>query len=127
MQPVPVSAAARWRQARVVVQHEVLVSRWHKDVDHIHKRLWLSFKSSHTLMAGVVYKGYAGHTRAETIMILMNSLALEIVVLCMFYSLPSASPPPSTPSRSSSTALSARSSASRRCSSLRGFSSRKRL
>ena len=92
VQPVPVSAAARWRQARVVVQHEVLVSRWHKDVDRIHKRLWLSFKSSHTLMAGVVYKGYAGHTRAETIMILMNSLALEIVVLCMFYSLPSASP-----------------------------------
>lgn len=85
-------AAARWRQAKVSVRHQVLVNRWHKDVDRVHKRLWISFKSSHTLMAGVIFKGYAGHTRAETIMILMNSLALEVVVLCMFYSMPSEGP-----------------------------------
>lgn len=88
----PRAGAALWRQAKVGVQQQVLVSRWHKDVDKLHKRLWISFKSGHTLMAGVVFKGYAGHTRAETIMILMNSLALEIVVLCMFYSMPSEGP-----------------------------------
>ena len=83
------SAAVRWRQARLVAQQEVFVRRWHKDVDRSYKRLWLGFKDSHSLMSGVFYRGAAGYTRAQTVMVLVNSLALEIVVLCMFYSAPS--------------------------------------
>lgn len=87
--PQVTRAAVRWRQARLAAQQEVLVKRWHKDVNRGYKRLWLSFKGNHTMLAGVFYRGTGGYTRAETIMVLMNSLALEIVVLCMFYSMPS--------------------------------------
>merc|ERR1719231_392753 len=42
-------------------------------------------------MAGLVYRGAAGGllprlTRAQTVMLLLNSLALELVLLCMFFS-----------------------------------------
>ena len=86
------SAAIRWRQARLIAQQEVFVKRWHKDVDKNYKRLWLGFKDSHTLMAGLMYRGAGGYTRAQTVMVLLNSLALEIVILCMFYSAPSSGP-----------------------------------
>ena len=88
----PVPAAVRWRQASLVVQQEVLTKRWHKDVDRVRKRMWLEFKASHTLLSGLVYRGSSGFTRAQTVMILINSLALEIVTLCMFYSAPSDGP-----------------------------------
>jgi len=87
-----VSAATRWQQARLVAQQELLVSRWHKDVDRVWKRLWLGFRTNHTLMAGLCYRGAGGHTRAQTVMILLNSLALELVLLCMFYSMPDSGP-----------------------------------
>ena len=34
----------------------------------------------------------SGYTRAQTVQVLLNSLALEIVVLCMFYSSPDDGP-----------------------------------
>ena len=43
--------------------------------------MWLSCKGSHTLLAGVFFRGTVGFSRAQTVMILGNSLALEIVVL----------------------------------------------
>jgi hypothetical protein len=64
----------------------VLVRRWYKLVDRCDKRLWLEFRRSHTLLAGLVFRGTSGHSRAQTVQILLNSMALELVVLCMMYS-----------------------------------------
>ena len=85
-------AALNWRKARLASQQEVLTKRWHKDVNRGYKRMWLAFKDSHTLLSGLVYRGAAGYTRAQTVQVLLNSLALEIVILCMFYSAPSDGP-----------------------------------
>ena len=64
-------AAVRWRQAKLVADQELLTKRWHKDVNRGYKRLWLFFKDSHTLMAGVIYRGVGGYTRAQTVMVLL--------------------------------------------------------
>ena len=42
--------------------------------------------------AGVVFKGSVGYSRAQTVQILINSLALELVVLSMLFSAPSEGP-----------------------------------
>ena len=62
-----------------------LTKRWHGDVDRWYKRLWLTCKVSHTLLAGLLFRGTAGFSRAQTVQILSNSLVLEIVILCMQY------------------------------------------
>ena len=49
-----------------------LTKRWHKDVDKWYKRLWLTCKGSHTLLAGLLYRGSVGFSRAQTVMILSN-------------------------------------------------------
>ena len=67
----------------------VLTKRWHKGHDRWHKRLWLSCQTSHTALAGLIYRGAGGLSRAQTVQVLANSLALEIVVLCMQYSVSS--------------------------------------
>ena len=72
------SAAVRWKQAKLVVQQEVFVKRWHKDVNRNYKRLWLSFKDSHTLMAGVMYRGAAGFTRAQTVMVSASARTVSV-------------------------------------------------
>ena len=84
-----VGASEYWRKARRFKSQVVLVHRWWRDVNYCHKRMWLSFKGSHTLLAGVVFKGTLGFTRTQTVMVLLNSMALELVVLSMFYSEPS--------------------------------------
>ena len=61
-----------------------MARRWHKDVNRWYKRLWLSFKMNRTLLAGLFFRGSLGH--AQTVQILMNTLVMEIVVLCMQYS-----------------------------------------
>ena len=63
--------------------------RWYLDVNRCHKRLALEFRRSHTLLAGLVFRGTSGYTRAQTVQVLLNSLALELVVLCMLFSSPS--------------------------------------
>ena len=82
------SAAHRWSQAKLEAQKEVLAKRWSKDVDRPYKRIWLAFKGSHSLLSGLVYRGASGATRAMTVMVLFNSINLELVILCMFYSGP---------------------------------------
>lgn len=90
-------AMRHWKRARRQVTHVTLVRRWYADVNRPWKRLWLSFKESHTLIAGLLYRGSAGQllprlTRAQTVQILLNSLALELLVLCMLLSSPSDGP-----------------------------------
>lgn len=70
-------AAVRWRQAKLVADQELLTKRWHKDVNRGYKRLWLFFKDSHTLMAGVIYRGVGGYTRAQTVMVLLVRHEIE--------------------------------------------------
>ena len=62
-----------------------LTKRWHRDVNTWYKRLWLTCKGSHTLLAGLFYRGSVGFSRAQTVMILSNSVVLELVVLCLQY------------------------------------------
>jgi hypothetical protein len=74
-----------------------LARRWHRDVNRAYKRLWLSFRSSHTLMAGLFFRGATGAllprlTRAQTVQILLNTLVLELVILCMLLSSPGDDP-----------------------------------
>ena len=85
-------ANENWMKVRRLKSQIVLVRRWHAMVNRCDKRLWLEFKRSHTLLAGVVFRGTTGYTRAQTTQILINSLALELVVLCMMYSAPSDGP-----------------------------------
>ena len=61
-------------------------------IDRPYKRIWQSFKQTHTLLSGLVFRGQVGLTRAQTVQLLLTSIALELVVLCMFYSEPSAGP-----------------------------------
>jgi len=86
------SAAKNWRRARQLKTQVVLARRWHSDVDRSWKRMALACKGSHTLVAGVFCRGSMGYTRAQTCMVLLNSLALELVVLCMLYSQPNDGP-----------------------------------
>ena len=89
-------AQRHWKKARLLVQHSTLARRWRRD-NRPMRRLWHSFKQSHTFMAGVFYRGTAGTllprlTRAQTVQVLLNSLALELVALCMLLSEPSGGP-----------------------------------
>lgn len=79
------SRGKKWKRLQVGKDQLILAKRWHKDVDRWYKRVWLQCKVSHTLLAGLLFRGTAGFSRAQTVQILMNSLALEIVVLCMQY------------------------------------------
>jgi len=88
----PIDAKKLWAAARRRSQHVVLARRWHRDVDRRWKQIWLDFKLSHSLLAAVFYRGSPGYTRAQSAFILLNSLALELVVLCMMYSVPSEGP-----------------------------------
>lgn len=84
-----IDAKALWADVRRHSRHVVLASRWYSDVNGTWKSIWLDFKLSHSLMAAIVYRGAPGYTRAQTILVLLNSLALELVILCMMYSSPS--------------------------------------
>lgn len=81
---------ARWARARLLKDTVVLCRRWHTDVKGCTRATWITCKATHTLLAGVLYRGALGFTRAQTVQVLLNSLALELVVLCMQFS---AAPP----------------------------------
>ena len=83
------SGSNKWKRLKLGKDQLILTKRWHKGHDRCHKRLWLSCKTSHTALAGLVYRGAGGLSRAQTVQVLANSLALEIVVLCMQYSVSS--------------------------------------
>ena len=65
------------------MKQRLLVRRWHAGVDTWYKRAWLRCKRGHTLLSAVCFRGQGSFTRAQTVQILMNSLVLEILVLCM--------------------------------------------
>jgi len=69
-----------------------MTKRWHKDVDTVCKRLCLAFILSHTLCTGILYRGSAGYTRAQTAMVLINGFAFELIMLCLTYSPPAEGP-----------------------------------
>lgn len=79
------SAANRWKQSRKVVQAEMMATRWNKDVDNVWKRTCLACTTNHTLCAGILYRGAGGLTRAQTCMLLINSFAFELIMLCLTY------------------------------------------
>ncbi len=83
---------SRWKRAKFGVEGQVMVQRWHKDVDSVWKRVCLACTQSHTLCAGILYRGAAGYTRAQTVMILINGFAFELFMLCLTYSSPPALP-----------------------------------
>ena len=82
----------RWKQAKAKTNNTLLTKRWHKDVDRVWKRLGLACISSHSLCAGITTRGVPGFTRAQTVMILVNGFAFELVMLLLL--LP---PPPPLP------------------------------
>jgi len=69
---------------------------WHKTVDSVPKRLCQALVLQHTLCTGILYRGSGGYTRAQTCMILINSFAFELIMMCAFYS-PPATPEPGAP------------------------------
>ena len=60
------------------------VGHTHEDVDTVRERICLACVQNHTLCSGVLYRGAAGYTRAQTAMILLNSFAFELLMLCLF-------------------------------------------
>jgi Ca2+-binding EF-hand superfamily protein len=82
----------RWKQAKHKTNATLLTKRWHKDVDRVWKRLFLACMFNHSLCAGITTRGVPGFTRAQTVMILVNGFAFELVMLLLL--LP---PPPPLP------------------------------
>jgi Ca2+-binding EF-hand superfamily protein len=82
----------RWKQAKHKTNATLLTKRWHKDVDRVWKRLFLACMYNHSLCAGITTRGVPGFTRAQTVMILVNGFAFELVMLLLL--LP---PPPPLP------------------------------
>jgi Ca2+-binding EF-hand superfamily protein len=82
----------RWKQAKHKTNATLLTKRWHKDVDRVWKRLCLACMYNHSLCAGITTRGVPGFTRAQTVMILVNGFAFELVMILLL--LP---PPPPLP------------------------------
>eukprot|EP00900_Chrysochromulina_parva_P014224 jgi/Chrpa1/22802/Chrysochromulina_OHIO_Genome00028027-RA len=82
----------RWKQAKHKTNATLLTKRWHKDVDRVWKRLLLACMYNHSLCAGITTRGVPGFTRAQTVMILVNGFAFELVMILLL--LP---PPPPLP------------------------------
>ena len=60
----------RWKQAQAKTNALKLTKRWHKDVDSLWKRVCLGCTAKHSLCAGILTRGLAGFTRAQTMMLL---------------------------------------------------------
>jgi Ca2+-binding EF-hand superfamily protein len=82
----------RWKQAKHKTNATLLTKRWHKDVDRVWKRLCLACMYNHSLCAGITTRGVPGYTRAQTVMILVNGFAFELVMLLLL--LPAPAPLP---------------------------------
>ena len=78
-------AQVRWQKGLHGAQAQLVATRWNKDVDRVWKRVCLACMSSHSLSSGICYRGTGNFTRAQTVMVLLNSFAFELVVLCIFY------------------------------------------
>jgi Ca2+-binding EF-hand superfamily protein len=84
----------RWKQAQASKTDatHLLTKRWHKDVDRVWKRLCLACMYNHSLCAGITTRGVPGFTRAQTVMILVNGFAFELVMILLL--LPAPAPLP---------------------------------
>lgn len=84
----------RLQRSSYTIQNErrskLMAERWHKDVDAVWKRLCLACITDHSLCAGILRKGAAGLTRAQTVMILLNGFSFELIMLCLFFPQPEA-------------------------------------
>ena len=78
----------RWKQAKHKTNATLLTKRWHKDVDRVWKRLFLACMFNHSLCAGITTRGVPGFTRAQTVMILVNGFAFELVMLLLLLPAP---------------------------------------
>ena len=58
---------AKWKRARTAVNSELAVKRLHRDVDRVWKRICKACLFNHSLCAGILYRGVAGYTRAQTV------------------------------------------------------------
>ena len=82
----------RWKRAQAKqhahLQVEVITKRWHQDVNAMWKRVCIACTANHSLCAGFLTRGVAGFTRAQTMMMLFNGFAFELVMLSLFYESP---------------------------------------
>ena len=78
----------RWKQAKHKTNATLLTKRWHKDVDRVWKRLFLACMFNHSLCAGITTRGVPGFTRAQTVMILVNGFAFELIMLLLLLPAP---------------------------------------
>jgi len=89
---VVVNAAAKrmhdcWSSLRVVTRG-VTARCARQNIDSAWQRHRLTCIRNHTLITGIIHRGTAGYTRAQTVMILLNSFSFELIMLCLFYSPP---------------------------------------
>ena len=86
----------RWKRAQAKqhahLQVEVITKRWHQDVNAMWKRVCIACTANHSLCAGFLTRGVAGFTRAQTMMMLFNGFAFELVMLSLFYESPPTPP-----------------------------------
>ncbi|KOO28394.1 very low-density lipoprotein receptor-like protein [Chrysochromulina tobinii] len=86
----------RWKRAQAKqhahLQVEVITKRWHQDVNAMWKRVCIACMANHSLCAGFLTRGVAGFTRAQTMMMLFNGFAFELVMLSLFYESPPTPP-----------------------------------
>ena len=75
-------------ETRVDLQEQLISQRRHKDDDSVWKRLCIACIHNHSLTASIFTQGAPGFTRAQTVMILANVFAFELVMLCLLYSAP---------------------------------------
>ena len=73
---------------RVDLQVPLFSQRCHEDDDSVWKRLCIACTHNHSLTAGIFTLGAPGFTRAQTVMILANVFAFELVMLSLLYSAP---------------------------------------
>ena len=82
-------AGSTWRRAAAVVsldlKQERLASVWRRTAVHsIRHRLGVALRSRHSLLAAL-YRGAGSLSRAQTVQVFLNSLALQLVVVSMFF------------------------------------------
>jgi len=82
----------RWRAAKRTANVSVATKRWHSGVDTLAERLCLACTRSHTLCTGIIYRGSAGYTRAQTCMVLINGFVFEANMCCLMYTPPAPGP-----------------------------------
>ena len=86
---VMIRTRTTWQRAGAVVGRDLRARRaaftWDKTVGSNLRRLWLAVKTRHSLFSGVLFHGMGDLSRAQTIQVFINSLALQLVLVSMMY------------------------------------------